>query len=110
MVGQPEYALAATGVVPVLVSPAERSVGVLDQLPNTQDPDPMEARLLVGWTGDLAESKVGAVGAPDQGTTPTTASTLAPVLGIQGVTRVRVPLRLPTHTSHSLHTHACHVT
>ena len=91
MVRQPEYALAAKacGVVPVLVSPAERSVGVLDQLPNTQGPDPTAARLLTGWTGDLAGSKVGAVGAPDQGTTPTTASTLAPVLGIRGVTRVR---------------------
>jgi hypothetical protein len=89
MVGQPEYALAATGVVPVLVSPAERSVGVLDQLPNTQDPDPMAARLLVGWTGDLAGSKVGAVGAPDQGTAPTIASTPAPVLGIRGVARKR---------------------
>ena len=91
MVGQPEYALAAKacGVVPVLVSPAERSVGVLDQLPNTQGPDPMAARLLTGWTGDLAGSKVGAVGAPDQGTAPTIASTPAPVLGIRGVTRKR---------------------
>ena len=91
MVGQPEYALAAKacGVVPVLVSPAERSVGVLDQLPNTQGPDPTAARLLTGWTGDLAGSKVGAVGAPDQGTAPTIASTPAPVLGIRGVARKR---------------------
>ena len=91
MVGQPEYALAAKacGVVPVLVSPAERSVGVLDQLPNTQGPDPMAARLLTGWTGDLAGSKVGAVGAPDQGTAPMIASTPAPVLGIRGVMRKR---------------------
>ena len=89
MVGQPESALAAKacGVVP---SPAERSVGVLDQLLiNTQDPDPMAARLLAGWTGDPAGSKVGAVGAPDQGTAPTTASSPAPVLGIRGVTRKR---------------------
>jgi hypothetical protein len=69
---------------------------VLDQLPNTKGPDPTAARLLTGWTGDLAESKVGAVGAPDQGTTPTTASTLAPVLGIQGVTRVRCGDRVPS--------------
>ena len=89
MVGQPESALAAKacGAVP---SPAERSVGVLDQLLiNTQDPDPMAARLLAGWTGDPAGSKVGAVGAPDQGTAPTTASSPAPVLGIRGVTRKR---------------------
>ena len=91
MVGQPECALAAKacGVVPVLVSPAERSVGVLDQLPNTQGPDPTAARLLTGWTGDLAGSKVGAVGAPDQGTAPMIASTPAPVLGIRGVMRKR---------------------
>ena len=85
----PENALAAkaSDVVPVLVSSAERSVGVLDQLPNTQGPDPMAARLLTGRTGDLTGSKVGAVGAPDQGTTPTTASTPAP--GTRGVTRKR---------------------
>ena len=87
MVGQPESTLAAKacGVVP---SPAERSVAVLDQLlVNTQDPDPMAAQ--AGWTGDPAGSKVGAVGAPDQGTAPTTASSPAPVLGIRGVTRKR---------------------
>ena len=86
MVGQPESALAAKacGAVP---SPAERSVGVLDQLLNTQGPDPMAAQ--AGWTGDPAGSKVGAVGAPDQGTAPTTASSPAPVLGIRGVTRKR---------------------
>ena len=86
MVGQPESALAAKacGAVP---SPAERSVGVLDQLLNTQGPDPMAAQ--AGWTGDPAGSKVGAVGAPDQGTTPTNASSPAPVLGIRGVTRKR---------------------
>jgi len=86
MVGQPESALAAKacGAIP---SPAERSVGVLDQLLNTQGPDPMAAQ--AGWTGDPAGSKVGAVGAPDQGTAPTTVSSPAPVLGIRGVTRKR---------------------
>ena len=86
MVGQPESALAAKacGAIP---SPAERSVGVLDQLLNTQGPGPMAAQ--AGWTGDPAGSKVGAVGAPDQGTAPTTASSPAPVLGIRGVTRKR---------------------
>jgi len=44
---------------------------------------------LGGETGDLTGSKVGAVGAPDQGTGPTTAPRPAPVIGIRGVTRKR---------------------